>query len=266
MHQLARVKLAFATARPVRSLQLYMIAAVGFVLAGQGWENALIGALPMLSICLAGFCINDIYDQEMDRINHPERVLAKFPALSKITTTIYVVLFVVSISLISLQEGAVVKFLWSIILILLSNYNFFKRNIPILKNAYIAITACVVASIFGHGGDFQLPNISQYIPLFISVFARELSLDVLDSAGDKGTLALFLGSKLSVAFAMFLYIAEALLTILLSSTYSQTLIASFGLIAVALYILMRITFGISEESLRPVSGLIVVVPAILIIA
>lgn len=266
MHQLARVKLAFATARPVRSLQLYMIAAFGFVLAGQGWENALIGALPMLSICLAGFCINDIYDQEMDRINHPERVLAKFPALSKLTTTVYVALFIISIIFISLQQDSVTKFLWSIVFILLSNYNFFKRNLPILKNAYIAITACVVASIFGHGGDFQLTNISQYIPLFISVFARELSLDVLDSAGDKGTLALILGPKLSVAVATSLYIAEALLTVLLSSMYNQMIIAGFGLFAVALYILMRIIFGISEESLRPLSGLMVVVPAILIIA
>ena len=41
--------------------------------------------------------------------------------------------------MIAIQPLPLVKFLWSLLFIALSNYSFIKRNFPSLKNAYIAV-------------------------------------------------------------------------------------------------------------------------------
>ena len=128
MVALTSIKNAVKTTRPFRSLLLFVVVIVGYVVVGFDWVDALVGALPMLSISLAGFCINDIFDQEQDRINHPDRALAKYPALTGSATTIYVCLFVASVILISMLDSPTERFAWAAFFILLSNYNFFKHK------------------------------------------------------------------------------------------------------------------------------------------
>lgn len=260
------IKNAVKTTRPSRSLLLFIVVIVGYVVVGFDWRDALVGALPMLSISLAGFCINDIFDQELDRINHPDRTLAKYPALTSSATTIYVCLFVTSVLLISIQDSHTERFIWAIFFILLSNYNFFKRSFPIAKNAYVAIAACLPVSVLDLAHDERILSTLLYGPIFVAVFARELACDIPDIEGDTGTLAKKLSRKYSFQFVVFLYLMALALTFLLSTTNLATAASLVGLGALGLYLLARMVLGWPEKSLLVFSGTIAISPAFLIVS
>jgi geranylgeranylglycerol-phosphate geranylgeranyltransferase len=265
MQHLKRVTTALSTTRPRRSFMLFLAVAFGFLLAGRSWGGALVAASPMLAISLAGFCINDIFDQEMDRINHPDRALASYPALSNLVMSLYVILFVISIGLIFLQERSIDRFTWAIAFILLSNYSVFKRDLPPLKNAYVAVTACVICSILDVGGDHSLPLVARYGPLFLAVFAREFALDIPDARGDKGTLVQTLHPTASLYLAMALYAAALSFALYFSIKPIQLTMSLIGIILFFGYLFARLRLGWQEEALRSVSGVFAGLPAILVI-
>lgn len=259
-----RAGAALTTTRPLPSFALFLTIALGFILAGRNWGGALIAALPMLPISLASFCINDIFDQETDRINHPDRALASYPALSNTALTLYVILFLISIGSIYLQDRPTDRFVWAIDFILLSNYSVFKRIFPLLKNVYIASSACIVFSILDISNENSLHVVFRYGPLFISTLAREIALDIPDARGDKGTLALKLNTRRSLLLTIALYLVALCTAFYLSITSVHLFASIAGFILFFCYALARLMLGWQENTLRPVSAGVATVPAVLI--
>lgn len=221
--------------------------------------------MPMFFIAMSGFCINDILDQEQDRINHPDRTLVKYPALSKSVVTTYVVLFIGSIITIALQQSPIDKFIWSIFFVVLSNYSFFKRTFPIIKNIYIAIAAIFPVSILDLAHDEDISSPYLYIPFVLSIFARELAHDISDIDGDGQTLASMLGPTRSWYFVVFIYTLVIISVYVLGKSNIDTISAFVGAIGLVLYVLTMRQFNFPEHSLIIISGSIVVVPAVLLI-
>lgn len=253
------------TTRPLRSVLLALAVSAGFLIVGVEWQEAIFRALPMLLVSLAGFCINDIFDQEQDRINHPERTLAQYPALSRSVTAAYVVLLIASVLAISAQKSPTDKFIWAVFFILLSNYNFFKRNVPGLKNAYVAIAAALPLSILDMARDETLSAWLLYFPFLLSVFARELACDIPDIRGDEGTLASRLGTGRSWGLAVASYALALASTFALASVRLHYLSAIMGSIAFSLYVLGTVRFKLTEKSLLVVTGPLVLAPAVLLL-
>lgn len=266
MVRLAPILNATKTARPMRSFLLFLAMIAGFRLIDIPLSEAFSRALPMLTVCLAGFCINDIFDQEQDRINHPERSLARFPALVGSVTTIYVCLFVTSVLLISLQDSPTERFAWSLFFILLSNYNFFKRTFPLIKNWFVAGAACLPVAILDFARDGQIADFLNYLPFFCIVFARELSCDIPDIEGDIGTLAKKLSKKYSVWLSNVIYIAAILLMFGLSSERLHIMALVSGAGSFTLYSVARTALGWPEKSLFIFSGSMAASAAVLIIS
>lgn len=256
---------AAKTTRPTRSTLLFLLISLGFVFLGYGWGDALFRASPILLVSMAGFCINDIFDQEVDRINHPERPLAMFPALARSVTSLYVVLFVASVIVILLQEDLADRFLWAISFILISNYNFFRRAAPLFKNAYVSITACFPLAVLdlAHDGNIAAPT--RYLPLVLVIFARELSCDIPDTVGDTDTLAKRMSKRTATATAGCLYFAAAA-TSYFSANEKLQVITAISIVGVlAGYFVAKLVFRRQEKSLFLLSGAMAVLAAIPVI-
>lgn len=255
---------AISSARPSRSLLLYATIITGFVLCGFKPTEASIRALPVLLIALSGFCINDIIDQESDRINHPERALAEFSSLTPAAMLLYVILFLLSLLCIQIQGDALIKFTWAIVLLLISNYSFLKRALPFAKDAYVGVAACFTLSVIDFSQDQRLSPLVMYAPLFISVFARELACDVADIRGDAATIASRLGQTRSAHLVHCLYFSALILALFLARSTEHVLAAIAGLFALTAYIYAK-TEGHKENSLYLLSGATMIAPAILVI-
>jgi|GEM_PF-3993067 len=244
---------------------LFFAAFAGFLYVQIPLPSAAFQALPMLLITAAGFCINDIFDQEEDRINHPERALSEFPALSGLVTTTYIILFAGSILAIAVQSQPLHKFLWSLLFIALSNYSFIKRNFPYLKNFYIALSSALPLAIIDFASDEQFSAVGLYSPLVLAVFARELACDIPDITGDGATIASQLGRKTSSCLLVACYTASVGLLTILSDTEREFLATAVGWCMFALYLLFRAKQRWPERRLIIFSAPLVICPAVLVL-
>lgn len=261
----ANILMAFTTARPTRALLLFVAVFLGFLYVQTPLLQAAFQAVPMLLIAAAGFCINDIFDQEQDRINHPERALSEYPALSHLVTTTYVFLFVGSILMIAIQPLPLVKFLWSLLFIALSNYSFIKRNFPSLKNVYIAVSSTVPLAIVDYSSDRLISSPWLFGPLALAVFARELACDVPDIDGDDTTIAVRLGERTSSRLVFVFYTVSLSLLTTLSSGEREFVVAAIGWGLLGLYSVCKARYRWSERRLILFSAPLVVCPAVLVL-
>lgn len=266
MRQLDRIKLAISTARPRSSISLYAGLTFGFWLNGVPALVALGQALPMLVICLAGFTINDIFDQETDRINHPDRALAQYPALSGPATTIYALLFVLAIVLILWQQDPLMKSVWALSFLLISNYNFLKKHLPAAKNLYMVLCTCVVVSTIDLSNDGNTVDLANYLPIGLSVFARELACDIHDIDGDGPTIAKLLGAWQSYCFVFILYFASLTLMLSWAITPIQVQFASLGVLCLLGYGFALWRPENLEKSQAALTGILVATPVALLVS
>lgn len=261
----ANIRRAFTTARPARALLLFAAVLLGFLYVQTPLLPAVFQAAPMLLIAAAGFCINDVFDQEQDRINHPERALSEYPALSHLVTTTYIFLFVGSILIIAIQPLPLVKFLWSLLFIALSNYSFIKRNFPSLKNVYIALSSTVPLAIIDFTSDGLFSSPWLFGPLALAVFARELACDVPDISGDDATIAVRLGEGTSSGLVFACYAVSLSLLTILSNSERQFMIAAVGWGLLTLYSVFKSKYRWSERRLILFSAPLVICPAVLVL-
>lgn len=261
----ADIQKAFSTARPTRALLLFGGVFLGFLYVNTPPVQAAYHAIPMLLISAAGFCINDIFDQEQDRINHPNRALSEYPALSRLVTSTYVVLFIGSVLMIAIQELALHKFLWALFFIALSNYSFVKRNFPSLKNVYIAFSSTIPLAIidFASDGEFNSPLL--YGPLALAVFARELACDIPDINGDDATIAVRLGERASARLVFVCYAVSLTILTILSSGERDLIVSSIAWALLVLYIFSKIKCQWSERRLIIFSAPLLICPAVLVL-
>lgn len=152
-----------------------LLAMVGVVVgAYMTWLRPLYGG-PLLAaaaaflVCAGGNVVNDLLDVEIDRINHPQRVLVR-----KTLSRRYAIILAVALNALALTMAAIVNWavagiaLASVILLLL--YNFRLKRIPLVGN----VTICVLAGLTFITGGVAVDHVMAFTlpgPIVPAVFA-----------------------------------------------------------------------------------------------
>jgi|SRR5579864_137866 len=154
---------------------------------------SVIHSLPILTISMCGFVINDLHDIDKDVQNHPSRPLPS-NKLSPVTASlIYFLLLAISLILVKAYVAASHVYLYLLLLIGLINYNYIVLYLPACKNLCVAAVGIMPIVILAS----LLPPRQTYWPVIVSLFllllAREMLMDIEDAAGDGETLVKRIG-------------------------------------------------------------------------
>ena len=210
MNSFSNIKNYIFITRPVNVVLTFLVVIVGALICINGdysINKILLAALSAALTAGAGNIINDIFDKEADKINHPERPIAKGIISTGNAWIEYFILTLLAVAasyLIS-QTALVVVFLTSVLLYL---YSARLKKIPLLGNITVAYLTGL-AFIFG---GIAVNNVhGAFIPAvfaFLINFIRELIKDMDDIEGDtKVGLQTFpkrFGIRVSILFITFL--------------------------------------------------------------
>jgi len=180
----------------------------------------LVSAAAAFLICAGGNIINDLIDIEVDRINHPTRVLVRGALSKQYAVSLAVVLNIIAI-LLALAVNLLVTIVAVVAIALLLLYNFWLKRVPLAGNMAIAIMGGLTFMTGGFAIDYvmalTLPG-----PLIPAVYAfffhmvREIIKDVQDIEGDCrvgiNTLPQVIGVQKSLSLALLLFLILVLLT------------------------------------------------------
>jgi len=180
----------------------------------------LVSAAAAFLICAGGNIINDLIDIEVDRINHPTRVLVRGALSKQYAVSLAVVLNIIAI-LLALAVNLLVTIVAVVAIALLLLYNFWLKRVPLAGNIAIAIMGGLTFMTGGFAIDYvmalTLPG-----PLIPAVYAfffhmvREIIKDVQDIEGDCrvgiNTLPQVIGVQKSLSLALLLFLILVLLT------------------------------------------------------
>ena len=165
---------------------------------------SLTSALPVLTICMCGFVINDLSDIEKDRENHPRRPLPRQAINELGASIIYFSLLAASLVAIKLYVASSAVYLYLLLLVALINYNYVVEYVPAIKTVYVAtvglIPIFILASLLG--GETIIARIAP--SLFLFLLGRELLMDVQDLRGDAKTFVKIIGISNGENFAFIL--------------------------------------------------------------
>ena len=172
--------------RPVNVILTFIVVIVGAficVISDYSIYKILLAALSAAFTAGAGNIINDIYDIEADKINHPERPLAKGIITTNDAWIEYFILTLLAVAASSFisQKALVIVILTSVLLYL---YSTRLKKIPLLGNITVAYLTGL-AFIFG---GIAVNNVhGALIPAIFAFFInliRELIKDMDDIEGD----------------------------------------------------------------------------------
>jgi len=172
--------------RPINVILTFIVVIVGAficVISDYSIYKILLAALSAAFTAGAGNIINDIYDIEADKINHPERPLAKGIITTNDAWIEYFILTLLAVAASSFinQKALVIVILTSVLLYL---YSTRLKKIPLLGNITVAYLTGL-AFIFG---GIAVNNVhGALIPAIFAFFInliRELIKDMDDIEGD----------------------------------------------------------------------------------
>ena len=173
-----------------------------------------------------GNVVNDIFDQETDRISHPERAL-----VSGVVTVHQVQFFAASIALLALLCGGFLSPLHGVAVLLplalLWLYAKQLKGIPLVGNSVVALLVAYTL-LFGALGTSQMvPLILPAMVAALGNFVREVVKDCADKEGDEAA-GLRTSASLSALVLRLLVTTSGLLYLLLALLpYTE---GSFGFI------------------------------------
>jgi geranylgeranylglycerol-phosphate geranylgeranyltransferase len=204
--------------RPLNILITFAVITIGAIISAEGKFLSLKIILASLSGALTaagGNLINDYYDIESDKINHPERPLPSGEISKQAVVIFYIIIIAGSITI------ALFVNLTAVIIVSVSNsilffYSKTFKKIPLTGNLLIAL---LTGTAFLYGGT-TVNNISfVIIPAlfaFLINLIRELIKDMEDKEGDIKsnvvTLPIRLGNNFVKRFILILSIILILLT------------------------------------------------------
>lgn len=210
--------------RPLTSLMIGL-AVLASALIGVGRDVNLytlpvfLGFAVAFLFGLAGNAVNDYFDYENDKINHPERPLPSGKLKPEQALFFSVFFFAISLMLsFYLSSIAGYRVLIVVVVALLSQvaYEWKFKHEKIIGNVIIG-TQTALAFVFG-GVVVGKTMMSGVIAaaVFLSIVGREIVKDIEDVKGDKGraTLPMKLGVKNAGIIAAFLIVMAVLISIL----------------------------------------------------
>ena len=189
MNALSKFGSYFAITRPINFTITFFVVIVGAIICATEAYSINIILMAAISAALtaaAGNVVNDVYDKESDKINHPERPLAKGIISDNEAWTAYFILtlLAVLISAFINQVAFAIVILTSVLLYL---YSIRLKRIPLLGNITIAYLTGLA---FVYGGVAVNNVFDAFIPAvfaFMINLIRELIKDIQDIEGDKTT-------------------------------------------------------------------------------
>jgi len=162
----------------------------GYLAGSEFYSDAIVlASISVGLVCGAGNAFNDFLDIESDKINHPQRPLAKGDLPSY-----YAILLMLVLTTVAVGIALIVSFKFALIVVISSGlliaYNFKLKKIPIVGNLVISIlsgmTFIVGGMTAGSNNLFSPPG-----PIVPAIFAvlfhlgREWIKDLADIDGDK---------------------------------------------------------------------------------
>lgn len=176
-------------------LIVFLCVAIPLFLVTGDFYDAALRALPLLTIAMCGFVINDIHDIEKDRLNHPERPLARNELSPFAASIIYFLLLGLSLVLVKALVDLSHVYLYLLLLIGLINYNYVVLHAPTLKNVYVAFVGTLPLFILASLVPQRAGYIFVIVSLFLFLLAREILMDIEDMAGDGETFSKAVGVR-----------------------------------------------------------------------
>jgi len=222
---LSRVSRLIDTFRLIRTLNCLLASAGVWIGARLTWIDPVyygptVASIAAFLICAAGNTMNDLVDVEVDRTNHPQRVLVTGRLGRK-----YVRNLAIGLNSAALVMAAAISFWIAVIGLVtigfLAAYNLRLKRIPLAGNAVVALLAGMT---FVTGGLTVDPALTLRLPgpLVAATFAfffhlvREIVKDVQDMEGDRlaglSSLPLKVGVSRALSLALGLYLVMVLLT------------------------------------------------------
>jgi geranylgeranylglycerol-phosphate geranylgeranyltransferase len=166
----------------------------------SNFRYSLIHSLPILTISMSGFVINDLHDIEKDKTNHPKRPLPSKKISPVAACILYFVLLTLSLVLIKANVEPSYTYIYLLLIVGLINYNYIVSYIPSLKDFYVATIGIfplfILASLLPGRG--YAPVI---VCLFLFLLGREMLMDIEDFDGDGETLVKMIGVAKSAYIA-----------------------------------------------------------------
>ena len=212
MNSFSNIKAYLFITRPINVIITFLTVIVGAlicIISDYSIYKILLAALSAALTAGAGNIINDIYDKEADKINHPERPLVKGIITTRKSWIEYFFLTLLAVAVSSFinQTALSIVILSSVLLYL---YSARLKKIPLLGNITVAYLTGL-AFIFG---GISVNNVrGAFIPAifaFFINFIRELIKDMEDIEGDTKvgllTFSMRFGMKASILFITFLTI------------------------------------------------------------
>jgi 4-hydroxybenzoate polyprenyltransferase len=191
---------------------VYLAFVLPMIHSGQEALYAFTRALPPALICMCGFIINNLYDLERDKQNHPGRPLPGGRITPLSACVIYFLLLAIVLAQVRLYATERNIFLYLFLLLSAINYNVVIQYVPYSKNLYVAAVAA--ASIFLLATLTGAPDVRLYVAgaAFFYFLGKEMLMDILDAKGDGLTFAKLVGLKRAANIAFgFKFGADALL-------------------------------------------------------
>lgn len=180
------LKTFFIIIRPLNALITFLVIATAIILSGASilnWQIILLPSLIGAIVASAGMIINDIFDQEIDKINRPERVLPSKLILEKTAYKWYFILNGIAL-IMTLNLPVYSQTIVYIALFLIYFYSAHLKKSFLFGNLNVAgltgLAFIFGGSITGNYSNVLLPALFA----FLINIAREIVKDFEDMEGD----------------------------------------------------------------------------------
>ncbi len=215
---LIRMKEYISLLRPVNAIMASLGTVIGGIVGLESIRALLyyrlyIAMFSVFFVLMAGNIINDYFDLEIDRINHPNRPLPSGKIKKESARIIAIIFFVMGIIL-SLFLGNILQVVIVLIaIILLISYEWKTKASGLIGNIIISFLVGLVFVFGSLSVKFSYVVIILALMAGLANLSREIVKDVEDVHGDinRKTLPKKIGIKLSIiAASTFIFVAIAL--------------------------------------------------------
>jgi geranylgeranylglycerol-phosphate geranylgeranyltransferase len=175
--------------RPLNFLITFFVIAIAYYITADNnysWHILLIASLSGAFTAAAGNIVNDIFDTQSDKINHPKRPLASNTLSYNSAKSVWFLFtlssFILS-SIISIYAFLIV--LGTHIILILYSYRL--KSLPVAGNTTIALLTAAAFLYGGYAGGNIEKVIIPAVFAFLINYIRELIKDIQDLKGDAKT-------------------------------------------------------------------------------
>jgi len=204
--------------RPVNAIMASLGTVIGGIVALESVKALLnyklyIAMLAVFFILMAGNIINDYFDLEIDRINHPNRPLPSGEISKGTARNIAIIFFTIGIILSFLLYNVIQMVIVILAIALLISYEWKAKASGLIGNIIISFLVGLVFIFGSLSIRFSYIVVILALMAILANLAREIVKDVEDVKGDinRKTLPKKIGTKLSIiSAAFFIFIAISL--------------------------------------------------------